>query len=133
MLYKGEGTADLDSCIYYATKIIEHGYYALESDYRKLFSHPMGDYSNGNSHELILSCVYGPMLIMVVTVIVYLISLVVITRIHPGGFLISVWEYPTKSSTRVGFTNDFGFDLYVNKQADSRYEKSFYMEYTTNG
>ena len=21
----------------------------------------MGDYSNGNSHELILSCVYGPM------------------------------------------------------------------------
>ena len=34
MLYKGEGTADLDSCIYYATKIIEHGYYALESDYR---------------------------------------------------------------------------------------------------
>ena len=70
---------------------------------------------------------------MVVTVIGYLISLVVITRIHPGGFLISVWEYPTKSSTRVGFTNDFGFDLYVNKQADSRYEKSFYMEYTTNG
>lgn len=61
MLYKGEGTADLDSCIYYATKIIEHGYYALESDYRKLFSHPMGDYSNENSHELILSCVYGPM------------------------------------------------------------------------
>ena len=28
------------------------------------------------------------------------------------------WEYPTKSASRVGYTNDFGFDLYVNKQAD---------------
>ena len=112
MLYKGEGTADLDSCIYYATKVIEHGYYALESDYRKLFSHPMGDYSNENSHELILSCVYGPM-----------------GGADNGrygnrlpyffggdysnaswGIPDFCWEYPTKSSARVGFTNDFGFD-----------------------
>lgn len=60
MLYKGKGTADLDSCIYYASAVIDNGYYELESDFGKLFSHPLNDYSNENSRELILSCVYGP-------------------------------------------------------------------------
>ena len=41
------------------------------------------------------------------------------------------WEYPTKSSARVCYTNDFVFDIYVNKQADSRYQKSFHVEYLT--
>ena len=33
MLYKGKGTADLDSCIYYASAVIDNGYYELESDF----------------------------------------------------------------------------------------------------
>lgn len=42
MLYKGKGTADLDSCIYYANYVIDQdGHYSLESDYGKLFSHPL--------------------------------------------------------------------------------------------
>lgn len=67
MLYKGEGVADLDSCIYFANQVIPSvdggngSYYQLEADYGKLFSHPLGDYSNESSKELILSCVYGPM------------------------------------------------------------------------
>lgn len=132
MLYKGKGTADLDSCIFYASKTINNGYYQLESDYGKLFSHPLGDYTNENSKELILSCVYGsqgadngrygnrmPYFY--------------------GGDYVNAswgipnycWEYPTKSSGRIGFTNDFGYDLYINKQADSRYQKSFHVEYET--
>lgn len=133
MLYKGEGAADLDSCIYYTSKVIDHGYYDLEPDFGKLFNHPLGDYSNENSRELILSCVYGPM-----------------GGADNGrygnrlpyffggdyanaswGIPDFCWEYPTKSSARVGYTNDFGFDLYVNKQADSRYQKSFHVEYIT--
>ena len=30
MLYKGKGTADLDSCIYYASAVIDNGYYEYE-------------------------------------------------------------------------------------------------------
>lgn len=133
MLYKGKGTADLDSCIYYASAVIDNGYYELESDFGKLFSHPLNDYSNENSRELILSCVYGP-----------------VGSADNGRFGNRLpyffggdyanaswgipefcWEYPTKSASRVGYTNDFGFDLYVNKQADSRYQKSFHVEYVT--
>lgn len=133
MLYKGKGIADLDSCIYYASTVIDNGYYELESDFGKLFSHPLNDYSNENSHELILSCVYGPM-----------------GSADNGrygnrlpyffggdysnaswGIPEFCWEYPTKSASRVGYTNDFGFDLYVNKHADSRYQKSFHVEYVT--
>lgn len=133
MLYKGQGTADLDSCVYYSSTVIDHGYYALERDFGKLFSHPLGDYSNESSHELILSCVYGP-----------------IGSADNGrygnrlpyffggdytnaawGIPDFCWEYPTKSASRVGYTNDFGFDIYVNKQADSRYQKSFHVEYAT--
>ena len=56
MLYKGKGTADLDSCIYYANYVIDQdGHYSLESDYGKLFSHPLDDYSNEESREIILS------------------------------------------------------------------------------
>ena len=98
-----------------------------------MFSHPLNDYSNENSRELILSCVYGP-----------------VGSADNGRFGNRLpyffggdyanaswgipefcWEYPTKSASRVGYTNDFGFDLYVNKQADSRYQKSFHVEYVT--
>lgn len=132
MLYKGNISTDIDSCIYFASKVIDNGYYELESDYGKLFSHKLGNYTNENSRELILSAVYGqigsadngrygnrlPTFI--------------------GGAYTSAawgipdfaWEYPSKV-TPSAFTNDFGFDLFVNKQADSRYEKSFYVEFET--
>lgn len=139
MLYKGEGVADLDSCIYFANQVIPSvdggngSYYQLEADYGKLFSHPLGDYSNESSKELILSCVYGPMGSAdngrYGNRLPYFF----------GGDYVSAswgipefcWEYPTKSASRVGFTNDFGFDLYVDKMADSRYQKSFHLEYVT--
>lgn len=60
MLYKGQGIADLDSCIYYTNYVIDQdGYYALEPDYAKMFEHKLDDYSNENSREFILSCVFG--------------------------------------------------------------------------
>ena len=133
MLYKGKGVADLDSCVYYASKVIDHSYYQLESDFGKLFCHPMNDYSNESSRELILSCVYGP------------IGSADNGRYGNrlpyffGGDYVNAawgipefcWDYPTKSASRVGYTNDFGFDIYVNKLADSRYQKSFHIEYVT--
>jgi hypothetical protein len=39
--------------------IDQDGHYSLESDYGKLFSHPLDDYSNEESREIILACVYG--------------------------------------------------------------------------
>ncbi|WP_321478720.1 RagB/SusD family nutrient uptake outer membrane protein [uncultured Bacteroides sp.] len=133
LLYKGNVSTDLDSCVYYATQVIKNTNYELETDYGKLFAHPLGDYSNENSKELILSCVYGQ------------IGSADNGRYGNrmpyffGGDYVNAawgipdfcWEYPTKSAARTAFTNDFGFDLYVNKQADSRYQKSFHLEYTT--
>lgn len=131
MLYKGNVSTDLDSCIYYASQVINNTRYELESDYGKLFSHPLGDYSNESSKELILSCVYGSGTAdngRYGNRIPYFIGGDYANDSWGIGWC---WEYPTKSASRVGFTNDFGFDLFVNKHADSRYQKSFHLEYKT--
>lgn len=39
MLYKGKGTADLDSCIYYASMVIDK--HPLAYDYADLFDHSL--------------------------------------------------------------------------------------------
>ena len=134
MLYKGQGIADLDSCIYYTNYVIDQdGYYALEPDYAKMFEHKLDDYSNENSREFILSCVFG-------------------TPANSGdngrygnrlnAFLSTkyvnaawgipkyTWEYGGKDDV-MAVTNDFGLDLFTNKFADSRYQKSFILEFTT--
>lgn len=133
MLYKGTGTADLDSCIYFASQVIDHSnYFELEQDYRQLFSHPMGDYSNESSKELILSCMYGSTSTdngRYGNRLPYFIGGDYSNKLW--GIPDFCWEYPSKSASRFAFVNDFGYDLFVNKQADSRYEKSFHVEFKT--
>ncbi|RHE91449.1 RagB/SusD family nutrient uptake outer membrane protein [Bacteroides intestinalis] len=132
MLYKGNIATDLDSCIYYASQVINHGYYNLEADYAKLFSHPLDDYSNESSHELILSAVFGKLdsgadngrygnRIQ---------GFIGAGYRDPSWGIEYNWEYGTNVSGPVSYTNDLGFDLF-NKHADSRYQKSFFVEFKT--
>lgn len=131
LLYKGSVSTDLDSCIYYASKVINHGYYELEDNYAALFKHPLNDYSNESSKEIIHTCIYGP----AGTdngrygnrVIVYLGAGYANAA---WGIPDNFWEGPTKVAN-IGLTNDFGYDLYINKHADSRYQKSFHLEFKT--
>ncbi len=135
MLYKGTGTADLDSCIYFCNYVIEQdGHYALADDYNKIFAHPHDDYSNETLPEIIYSCVYG----------------------YPAGsgingrygnrlqyfvspaYMVSLWgipeevcDYPYRGRSHIASTNDFGFDVYADKTVDSRFQESFWVEMET--
>ena len=136
MLYKGEGAADLDSCIYYANYVIDQdGHYSLESDYGKLFSHPLDDYSNEESREIILACVYG-MPANSGTNGRYGNRLpYFLTPNYTSaswGIPNFTWEYPGKGNGHSVSPTDFGYDVFTNKQADSRFQKSFYLEYHTS-
>lgn len=132
MLYKGNIATDLDSCIYYASKVIDNGYYELESDYRKLFSHPLSDFSNENSRELIQSAVYGPNGADNGRYNNRMPAFIGGSYTNAAwGIPDYCWEYPGGGKSVVAFSNDCGFDLFVNKQADSRYEKSYHIEYKT--
>ena len=42
------------------------------------------------------------------------------------------WEYPGKGNGHSVSPTDFGYDVFTNKQADSRFQKSFYLEYHTS-
>ena len=57
MLYKGEGAADLDSCIYYANMVINA--HPLVDDYHELFRHDLGDFSNEKTTENVLNAVFS--------------------------------------------------------------------------
>jgi hypothetical protein len=131
MLYKGNVSTDLDSCIYFASQVINNSYYQLEPDYGKLFSHPLDDYSNESSREIIQPCIYGPTgtdngrygnRILVYVGAGYTNA--------AWGIPDFVWEGPTKVDP-AGLANDFAYDLYTNKHADSRYQKSFHLEFET--
>lgn len=136
MLYKGQGTADLDSCIYYTNYVIDQdGYYSLEADYGKLFSHPLDDYSNESSREIILACVYG-MPANSGTNGRYGNRLpYFLTPNYTSaswGIPDFTWEYPGKGNGHSVSPSDFGYDVFTDKQADSRFQKSFYLEYHTS-
>ena len=57
MLYKGKGTNDLDSCIYYATQVINA--HPLASNYDDLFRHELGDFSNEKTSENVLNAIFS--------------------------------------------------------------------------
>lgn len=135
MLYKGTGTADLDSCIYFCNYVIQQdGHYALAENYGDIFDHTPGDFSNETLPEIIYSCVYG----------------------YPAGdgnngryanrlqyflspsYMVSLWgipdevcDYGYRGRSNDVSTNDFGFDVYADKTVDSRFQKSFWVEMET--
>ena len=128
MLYKGEGTADLDSCIYYANMVISA--HPLVDDYRELFRHDLGDFTNEKTTENVLNAVfsesgdnyrYG------------LRSITFFCGDYAGdkyGIPSRLWEYGSKSN--MGFLNsDFAFDVFTDKINDSRFQKTFRLQYET--
>lgn len=127
MLFKGNVPTDLDSSVYFAGYVIS-GPFSLEPNYRSLFDVKIGDYSNENSPEIILAAGYGT------------------TDGNNGRYAMrsqgyftatymnANWGLPdrtwTYGSNNTGFRpTDFGYDVFTNKLADSRFEKSFRVEY----
>lgn len=132
MLYKGTGTADLDSCIYYANYVIDQdGAYKLNDDYGLIFKHELGDFSGENSPEIVLSCVYGYPASSsnngrYGNRLQYFVS---------AAYMVAQWGLPQEVSylgyrgrSHIASPNDFAFRLYADKTVDSRFEKSFRIE-----
>lgn len=131
MLYKGKVNTDLDSCIYFASAVINSGNYALESDFSKLFKKAIGDYSNESSKEIILSAVYGSGTADNTRFGMRAISYFSCNYVDAKwGIPSYCWEYPTQPQSGA-HNNDFGYDVYTDKMADSRYQKSFRLEFKT--
>lgn len=135
MLYKGNGTADLDSCIYYANYVIDQdGAYALNADYDKIFGHEKGDFSGENSPEIVLTCAYG-----------YPASsgnngryanrlqyfLTAAYKVPQWGLPEEVDYLGYRGRSHVASPNDFAYLLFADKTVDSRFEKSFRIEAKT--
>lgn len=130
MLYKGKGTADLDSCIYYSSMVINSGKYELERYYEDIFTVGINDYSNEGSKEIILPGLwadgadgyrYG------LRAICFLVGNYVDSKY---GIPQWCWEYGTKVNT--GYhCNDWAFDMFTDKVNDSRFQGTFRLEYKT--
>lgn len=128
MLYKGTGANDLDSCIYYATQVIENA--PLATDYSDLFKSEIGSYPAEGNSEIVLPALfasgtdnyrYG-----------LRVGYAFICNYTSGKWGIPdyCWEYGTKPGFNF-HNSDFGIDIFTNKQYDSRYQKTFRLEYET--
>lgn len=130
MLYKGKGTADLDSCIYYSSMVINSGKYQLETNYDNLFKCGVADYGNEGSKEVILPGLfangadnyrYG------------MRAIVMYGEDYPDskkGIPDYTWENESKSGFHF-HNNDWGYDVFTDKVNDSRYQGTFHLEYKT--
>lgn len=131
LLYKGNISSDLDSCIYFANQVINSGYHVLADNYDDWFIHPLDDYSNESNPEIIQACLYARNTDngrYGARIISYFGTNYADTRYGIPDFC---WEYPGRTNSRMVNMNDFGMDLYTNKHADSRYQKGFWLEYET--
>lgn len=128
MLYKGEGAADLDSCVYYANMVINA--HPLVSDYNELFRHTLGDFSNEKTSENVLNAVFsesGDNYRYGVRALTFFCGDYSGDKFGIPGRL---WEYGGKSNQGF-YNNDFGLDVFTDKVNDSRFQKSFRLEYVT--
>ena len=128
MLYKGKGTADLDSCIYYASMVINA--HPLVADYNELFRHDLGDFSNEKTSENVLNAIFsesGDDYRYGVRVLCVFTGNVINEKYGIPDYC---WEYPTKPNFYF-HNNDFGLDVFTDKVNDSRYQKSFWLEFET--
>lgn len=128
MLYKGEGTADLDSCIYYSTAVINK--HPLATNYFDLFNHSLGDFSCEGNAENVLNAVFsegGDNYRYGLRALIMFVGNYVNEKV---GIPEYCWEYSTKPNFNF-HNSDFGFDVFTDKVNDSRYQKSFRLEYKT--
>lgn len=127
LLYKGQGTNDLDSTIYYATQVINSGI-QLASDYWDLFAISRGDWSNELNPEIILQASYGNNLdngrYGMRT------NAAFTANYRNAAWNIPVWTWEYGLLRGQGFLpTDWGYDVFTDKINDSRFEKSFQIEY----
>lgn len=130
MLYKGSGSNDLDSCIYYTSMIINSGKYELEADYLGLFKNGIGTYEPEYSKENIMVALFangGDNYRYGNRACAFFAGDYVNNK---WGIPDYCWEYPSAPNT--GFrTNDWGFDVFTDKINDARFQKSFNIEFKT--
>jgi hypothetical protein len=129
MLFKGNVPSDLDSAIYFATQVIQ-GPFSLEADYWKLFDVKIGDYSNEKSNEIILAAGFGPIDGNNGRYSMRSQGYFTASYVH------ALYGIPARTftygSNNTGFKpTDFAYDVFTDKIADSRFEKSFRVEYTS--
>ncbi|WP_206365289.1 RagB/SusD family nutrient uptake outer membrane protein [Sphingobacterium corticibacterium] len=127
LLYKGEGSNDLDSTIYYADQVISSGI-SLASDYWDLFAVARGDWSNESHPEIILQASYGNNLdngrYGMRT------NAAFTANYRNAAWNIPGWTWGYGLLKGQGFlATDWGYDVFTDKINDSRFEKSFQIEY----
>lgn len=137
LLYKGKVTTDLDSSRIFATEVIDTysssnggSYGGLASDFWDLFKTARGDWSNESNAEIILQASYGNNLdngrYGMRT-----------TAAFTCDYTNAAWNLPSKTwayglRKGTGFLpTDWGYDVFTDKVNDSRYEKSFLIEYVS--
>jgi hypothetical protein len=135
LLFKGQGTADLDSARIFATEVIDayassNGgqFGGLAANYWDLFKTARGDWSNESNKEIILQASYGNNLdngrYGMRT-----------TAAFTCDYTNAAWNIPSKTwayglRKGTGFLpTDWGYDVFTDKINDSRFEKSFQIEY----
>lgn len=137
LLYKGKVSTDLDSSRIFATEVIDtysasNGgqFGGLASDFWDLFKTARGDWSNESNPEIILQASYGNNLdngrYGMRT-----------TAAFTCDYTNAAWNLPSKTwayglRKGTGFLpTDWGYDVFTDKVNDSRYEKSFQIEYVS--
>jgi hypothetical protein len=135
LLYKGRGTNDLDSARIFSTEVIDAyasknggAYQGLANDYWDLFKIARGNWSNEENAEIILQASYGNNLANgrygMRT-----------TAAFTNDYNNAAWNIPTRTwayglRRGTGFLpTDWGYDVFTDKINDSRFEKSFQIEY----
>lgn len=138
LLYKGKGSSDLDSARIFATEVIDtystaNGgqFGGLASNYWDLFKTARGDWSNESNPEIILQASYGNNLdngrYGMRT-----------TAAFTCDYTNAAWNIPSKTwayglRKGTGFLpTDWGYDVFTDKINDSRFEKSFQIEYVSS-
>lgn len=127
-LYKGNVATDLDSCIYYSSQVIGSGDYTLASNYADLFEIQKGAWPAENNREIILSAAFSTVNNGPFNMRFHAYQTANYTEGSGAwGIPSRTWEY---GMTAVGFRfSDWAFDVFTDKMADSRFEKSFKLEY----
>jgi hypothetical protein len=138
LLYKGAGINDLDSARIFATEVIDHfsskngGVFGgLAGDYWDLFRIGKGDWSNEENTEIILPASYISSSTMedngrygMRTDAAFTIDY----RSADWNIPVWTWAYGV-SKGELYLPSDWGYDVFTDKINDSRFEKSFQIEY----
>lgn len=138
LLYKGAGVSDLDSARIFATEVIDRfssqnggTFGGLAKDYWDLFRTGIGDWSNEENAEIILPASY-----------------IASSKMEDNGrygmrtdaaftirYYDAAWNIPTLTWSygvqkgELYLPSDWGYDVFTDKVNDSRFEKSFQIEY----